>query len=535
MTELDLHRPLSSKRRYAVLAVLCISILMTTLDNTVLNVALPTLSKQLHSSVSDLQWIVDTYTLVFAGLEITAGNIGDRYGRKGVLFGGMAIFGFGSAMSAFSTSSGELIAFRCVMGVGGAFVMPATLAVIMDVFVNPRERAKAIGIWSGASGLGVAIGPILGGILLAHYWWGSVFLINVPVAALGLIAIAFLVPRSKDPRTRPPDVLGSLLSIAGIGLLVWGIIDVPVNGWGDPTVPAGILSGVVLLGFMLLWEKRSSHPMLNMALFRKRRFTAAAASLTLTFFALGGVMFMITQYLQSVLGYSPIKMGLAIAPVSLLLAGGAVASSLLVPRIGTKAVVTAGLAGVVAGLLLLSHLTATEHYTQMLAPLFLIGAGVGMAMPPSTDSIMGSFSHEESGVGSAMNGTALQFGGTLGVAVIGSMLNARYRAGITPLLAGQKLPAQALHYIEGSLSGALAVASYVSSHISAKLGTELSSVAKHYFTLGVNEANLLGAGCTLLGVLIALIFLPSRPHPEDQAREAERLEASKKQHHPPRS
>ncbi len=533
MTELYLHRPLSSKRRYAVLAVLCISILMTTLDNTVLNVALPTLSKQLHSSVSDLQWIVDAYTLVFAGLEITAGNIGDRYGRKGVLFGGMAIFGFGSAMSAFSTSSGELIAFRCVMGIGGAFVMPATLAVIMDVFVDPRERAKAIGIWSGASGLGVAIGPILGGILLAHYWWGSVFLINVPITALGLVAIAFLVPRSKDPRTRPPDVLGSLLSIAGIGLLVWGIIDVPVNGWGDPTVPAGILSGAVILGLMLLWEKRSPHPMLNMALFKKRRFTAAAASLTLTFFALGGVMFLITQYLQSVLGYSPIKMGLAIAPVSLLLAGGAVVSSLLVPRIGTKAVVTAGLAGVVVGLLFLSHLTATEHYTQMLAPLFLIGAGVGMAMPPSTDSIMGSFSHEESGVGSAMNGTALQFGGTLGVAVIGSMLNARYRAGITPLLAGQKLPAQALHYIEGSLSGALAVASYVSSHISTKLGTELASVAKHYFTLGVNEANLLGAGCTLLGVLIALIFLPSRPHPEDQAREAERLEASKKHHHHP--
>ncbi len=522
------HGPLSSKRKAAILAVLCISILMTTLDNTVLNVALPTLARQLHSTVSDLQWIVDAYTLVFAGLEITAGNIGDRYGRKGILFGGMAVFGLGSAMSAFSTSSSELIAFRCVMGVGGAFVMPATLAVIMDVFVDPHERAKAIGIWSGASGLGVAIGPILGGILLAHYWWGSVFLINVPIVVFGLVAIAFLVPPSRDPRTRPPDPIGSMLSIAGIGMLVWGIIDVPINGWGDPTVPAAMAAGAVIMGLMVLWERHSAHPMLNMSLFKKRRFTAAAASLTLTFFALAGVMFLMTQYMQSVLGYSPIHMGFAIAPVSVLLAGGAVLSSFLVPRIGTKIVVSVGLGAIIVGLLLLSSLTVKEQYTSLLAPLFLIGAGVGIAMPPSTDSIMGSFSHEESGVGSAMNGTALQLGGTLGVAVIGSMLNARYRAGITPLLVGQKVPAQALHYIEGSLAGALAVAGYVSSHVNAKLGVELAAVAKHYFTIGVNQANLIGAGCTFLGVLIAFIFLPSRPHPEDQAREAERLETAKR-------
>ncbi len=525
-----LHGIVSSRRRYAILAVLCIAILMTTVDDTVLNVALPTLARQVHSSVSDLQWIVNAYTLVYAGLVITAGNVGDRYGRKGVLFGGMALFGLGSAMSAWSTSSGELIAFRSVMGAGGALVMPATLAVIMDVFIDPRERAKAIGIWSAVSGLGVAVGPILGGALLAHFWWGSVFLINVPVVVVGLGAIALLVPRSRDPRTRPPDPVGSLLSIAGMVLLVWGIIDVPINGWGDPIVPVAMASGAAVLLCLVLWERHSAHPMLNMALFRKRRFTAATASLALTFFALAGVMFLITQYVQSVLGYSPIRMGFAIAPVSVLLAGGAVLSGFLVPRIGTKIVVAAGLAITIGGLLFLSRLTVDEHYTALLAPLFLIGAGVGMVMPAATDSIMGSFSHEESGVGSAMNGTALQLGGTLGVAVIGSVLNARYRAGIEPLLTGQKIPFQAVHYIEGSLAGALAVATYTSRHVSVALGSELAGVAKHWFTVGVNQADLVGAGCTALGVIVALAFLPSKPHPEDRAREEARLEHARRSH-----
>ena len=307
-------------RRWAVLVVLCLSLLVVALDNTILNVALPTLVRELHATDSQLQWIVDGYTIVFAGLMITFGSLGDRVGRRGVLIIGLAVFGTGSALSAFSSSAGELIAFRCIMGVGGALVMPSTLSILTNVFISPKERARAIGIWSGTSGLGVALGPIIGGWLLAHFWWGSVFLVNTPIVAAGLVAVALLVPTSKDPAARRLDPGGTVLSIAGLGLLLWGIIEAPVDGWGDKLVIGALTGGVVLIAAFVSWEMRTDHPMFRMDFFANARFSAASVSVSLVFFALFGAMFLLTQYLQSVLGYTPLEAGVRIAPVALTLA-----------------------------------------------------------------------------------------------------------------------------------------------------------------------------------------------------------------------
>lgn len=444
-------------RRWAILAVLCVSLLVVGLDNTILNVALPTLVRDLHASASQLQWIVDAFTIVYAGLVITAGSLGDRIGRKATLFVGLAIFGLGSGLSAFSGSADELIAFRALMGVGGALVLPSTLSILTNVFVVPAERAKAIGIWSGTSGLGIAIGPIVGGWLLSHFWWGSVFLVNVPVCAIGLLAIALMVPSSKDPAARPADPTGTVLSIAGLGLLLWGIIEAPVYGWTSPSALIGIAAGVVVLGAFVVWERHCDHPMFRMDFFSNPRFSAASVSVALVFFALFGALFLLTQYLQSVLGYSPLSAGLRIAPVALMLALASPASAVLDRRIGTKVTVGAGLAIVAVGMVLLTRLSVTSSYVYVLTAIMVLGLGMGLTLAPSTEAIMGSLPKEEAGVGSAMNGTTIQVGGAVGVAVLGSLLDQRYRSHLGAALALQHAPASLVHTVESSLGAALVV------------------------------------------------------------------------------
>ncbi len=292
------------QRRWWTLAVLCLSLMVIGVDNTILNVALPTLVKDLNATTSQLQWIVDGYTLVFAGLLLTAGSLGDRFGRRRALSVGLAIFGTGSILSALAASPEQLIFMRCLMGIGAALIMPATLSIVTNVFRVPAERARAIAIWAGVSALGIAIGPLAGGYLLEHFYWGSVFLVNVPIVLLALVAGYFLVPDSKDPSAPRLDPIGAVLSIVGLTALVWSIIEAPTKGWGSTSTISGLAVALIILGAFAAWELHSDHPMLNVGFFKNPRFTAASQAITLTFFALFGSLFLITQYLQTVLGYS---------------------------------------------------------------------------------------------------------------------------------------------------------------------------------------------------------------------------------------
>ena len=361
--------------RLATLAVLCVTLLLTSLDTTILNVALPSIVRSLHATSSELQWIVDAYAVVFAGLLLTLGALGDRIGRKWVFMAGLVVFGTGSALAAFSDTPDRLTAARAVMGVGAAALMPCTLSILTNTFAAERERAAAIGIWSGTAGLGVAIGPILGGFLLVRFWWGSVFLINVPIAALGLLASVFLVPNSKNPAAKRSDPMGAVLSIAGFSLLLWGIIEAPDRTWTSPLVlGAFALSAAVLTAFVV-WERRSTHPMLPMRFFRSRRYSAAIGSLAMVLFALLGMFFLLTQYLQFFLGFSPLRTGVAIAPIAAVLLVAAPSSVWLVRRVGTKLVVAGGMALIAIGAGVLAGTSVHDGYARAVPAFALIGLG----------------------------------------------------------------------------------------------------------------------------------------------------------------
>ena len=368
------------------------------------------------------------------------------------------------------------------MGVGAAALMPCTLSILTNTFSGDRERATAIGIWSGTSGLGVAIGPILGGFLLVHYWWGSVFLINVPLAALGLVATFFLVPNSKNPSAGKSDPVGSALSIAGFALLLWGIIEAPNRTWTSPLILGAFAAAAVLIAAFVAWERHSSHPMLPLRFFRNPRYSAAIGALAMVLFALLGMFFLMTQYLQFFLGFSPLRTGLAIGPLALVILLAAPSSIFLVRRLGTKAVVASGMLLIALGTGFLSGTTVHDTYRQALPFLALIGLGVGLALAPSTESIMGSLPRHEAGVGSATSDTSMQLGGALGVAVLGTALNIRFHDTIAPLLAHQPVPPSIVSLIEGSLGGALAVAG----HLPARSGLALAAAARHGFVSGMD-------------------------------------------------
>lgn len=494
-------------RDWVVLAVLCVSLLLVSLDNTVLNVALPTLVRDLHASDTELQWIVDAYSIVFAGLLLVAGSLGDRIGRKWVFLAGLGVFAGGSAASAFSGSPDALIAARAFMGIGSASIMPSTLSILTNVFTDGAARAKAIGIWSGTTGLGIAIGPIVGGWLLDHFWWGSVFLINVPIAVLGLVAAVLVVPNSKNPVVSAPDGVGAVTSVVGLGLLLWGIIEAPEHSWSSPLVLAAIAGGLAVLAAFWWWEGRIDHPLLRLELFASRRFSAAIASMTLVLFTLLGALFLLTQYLQFSLGYTAFQTGLRIGPMALVILVVAPSSSLLVRKLGTKAVVFTGMAVIAVGMAMISHTTVAGSYGDALPAFMLVGIGTGLAFAPSTESVMGSLPLGQAGVGAATNSTALQVGGALGVAVLGSLLNTRYQDHLAPVLVHEPMPAGVHHAIVGSLGGALTVAQ----QIGGRLGAALSTVARDAFVSGLDIACLVGAVAVGVGALVVLALLPSRP------------------------
>lgn len=493
--------------RWWTLGVLCLSLLMVVVDNTIVNVALPTLSTELDASTTELQWIVDAYTLVFAALLLAFGHFGDRFGRKLALQLGLVLFAATSLLAAQATTSTQLIGARALMGIGAALVFPATLAILVNVFTDTKERAAAIGIWSACTGLAVALGPVTGGYLLEHFAWGSIFLVNLPVAAVAILAGWFLVPTSRDPHTGAMDHLGLLLSAAGVGLVVWSIIEAPHLGWTAPAVMVFGLVGVLLVFGFVLWERRCDHPLLDVSLFGNMRFSAASASIAAAFFALFGFIFLITQFLQLVQGYSPLEAGLRTLPFAIATGVTSPIAIVLMHRWGSKVVVSAGLAVMATGFVLASLVDVDTPYVGLtLASMVTIAVGLGLTTGPATESIMGALPANKAGVGSAVNDTTRELGGTLGVAVVGSVFASFYGAALADRLATSAVPTEAAAAAQESMGAALTVAA----SLPAPLGQAVVTAAQESFISGLSAGSLIAAAVAGLGCLVALLWLPAR-------------------------
>jgi DHA2 family multidrug resistance protein-like MFS transporter len=455
--DVPLHaQPAVYQRRWFLLGVLCLSLVMVVMAVSGLNVALPTLQRELGASATMLQWIIDAYALVFAGLLLTSGALGDRFGRKGALLVGLGVFAMGAVVSGLAGSASVVIVGRAVQGAGAALVMPATLSLITAIF-PPEERQRAIAVWVGFAGAGGAIGPIVSGALLDRFWWGSAFLVNVPVVAVTALAVALYSPRSRDDNATPLDPRGALLSLVGLGALLYGIIEGPERGWSDGIVlTTFVVAAVFLVGFVA-WERVAAHPMLPLSFFADRRFSVGSAVVTVSFFVLFGFFFLFSLYLQFVRGYSPLAAGLATLPMAATFIVVSPRSAPLAERIGNGRTIALGLLIVGAGMAVMSQVTTGTSYLVLALALVLLAAGIGITAAPATGSIMSAVPLAKAGIGSAMNDTTREVGGALGIAVFGSIVNSLYRASID--LGGLDLPASATSQIRDSVGGAASAAS----------------------------------------------------------------------------
>ena len=491
-------------RRWVILGVLIVSLLVVVLDNTILNVAMAVIAspdRGLNATQSELAWAINSYTLVFASLLFTAGVIGDRYGRRRILTAGMVLFGLSSLASAYSQSPDQLIAARALMGVGGALILPATLSIISNVF-HPRERARAIGIWVSAVGLGMAIGPITGGALLERFWWGSVFLINVPIVLAGLVAILALVPESRDPAPNRIDIGGVVLSVLGLVSLVYGIIEGGETGrWGAPWVWGSIVTGVVILAGFVAYERRIAFPALDVRLFTNPRFSTAVGVVGLVFFAAMGAFFFSTFYLQMVRGYSPLAAGALLLPFAGAQLLFAPRSAAMVARYGAKKVAVVGMLLTVIALTGMATLDADTPIWLVGALFFIQGAGMANVVPPATEAVISTLPRQKAGVGSAVTNTVRQVGGALGVAVLGSLLSSVYRARIESSVAD--LPAGPRELASESLAGTHAVAAELG-----QTGDSLIAAGNTAFIEAMHWAAGSSALVAVLGALVVLRWLP---------------------------
>ncbi|HEY1281874.1 MAG TPA: DHA2 family efflux MFS transporter permease subunit [Acidimicrobiales bacterium] len=505
-------------RRWMTLGVVCLALVVISIDNTILNVALPSIVRELGAEGSQLQWIIDSYTIVFAGLLLTAGSLGDRFGRKKALMAGLVLFGAFSALASQAGSAPMLIVARGLMGIGGAFIFPTTLSILTNSFAG-RERARAIGIWAGVAGLGIVIGPLAGGLLLEHFAWGSVFLVNVPICTAAVILAYFFVPDSRDPDEGRLDPIGALLSIVALTLLLYGIIEAPNLGWTDAKVVGALVGGAAVLAVFLGWELHSDHPMLDVRFFKNPRFSAASGTITLTFFALFGSTFLLTQYFQFVLGYSPLEAGLMTAPVAVGIMGLAPQAPKFVDRFGTKRVVVAGLLIVAGALCFYASDTIMSSFVGGALVRLMFGAGMGLTTAPATESIMGSLPPGKAGVGSAVNDTTRQTGGALGVAVLGSIFALRYHAVIGE--AGFA-PAAVRPDVKDSIGKALAAAATVGGTV----GQRIVAEARHAFVVSMRVVYATAALVVLCAAFVAWSFLPARAPAEPAVLFDEEVELS---------
>ncbi|MFI9456522.1 MFS transporter [Amycolatopsis sp. NPDC052450] len=416
--------PARDPRRWWILIVLCLSTLVLVVDNMVLTVAVPPLAEDLGATAQDTQWILDSYILVFAGLLLTSGSLGDRFGRRKVMLIGLILFGVASLVAAFASNPLELIVSRAVMGVGGALIMPSTLSILITVF-DDEERRKAMAAWSAVAMLGMIGGPVLGGVLIAWFWWGAVFLINVPIVVIAVIAALTLMPESKGPWQKP-DPLGAILSAAGMTALVWTIIELPKHGITEAGTLVPLTIAVVSLIGFVLWERHTPSPMVPLKLFRKRNFSGGSLSLTLVQIGNGGLLLLLTQYLQFVLGYTPTQAGLAFIPMAVASLLCNTLGATLGQKIGNRALATVGMTVMAAGFGMLATLSANEGFLLPAAALFLLGAGGGLAMPAAIAALMGEVPEEQAGVGSALNDTIQQLGAALGIAILGSIVSSLF-------------------------------------------------------------------------------------------------------------
>ena len=508
------------ERRWYTLAVLCMSLVIITIDNSILNVALPTIVRDLGASGSDLQWIIDAYIIVFASLLLTAGALGDKFGRKGALSVGLLLFGAFSGLASLADSPQLLIAARGLMGIGAAFIFPTTLSILTNTFTG-HERARAIGVWAGVSGIGVALGPMLGGILVEHFYWGSVFLVNVPICVLALVLGYFFIPTSRDPDNRPLDPLGALLSILTLVALLYAIIQAPEEGWLAPDVLASFGAAIVLLGVFAWWEMHTREPMIDVRVFRNPRFSAASSVLTLTSFALYGSVFLLIQYFQFVLGYSPLEAGLLAMPVAIAMMVMSPNAPRLVRRWGTKRVVVVGLLVVAVAMLCYGSNMIMSSFVGGCAVRALFGIGLGLTSAPATESIMGSLPPSRAGVGSAINDTTRQTGGALGVAIIGSVFLAGYHHFADK---AQHLSATSSAAVHDSVGRALELART----LPAKQGGELVALSRQSFVEAMRITYPVAAAFIVFAAFIAWRWLPARGHDEfaSAEEEAEALEIS---------
>jgi len=492
-------------RKWWMLTVTCLSVIVVSLDLTILNIALPAISAALHAGTGDLQWLVDAYSLVFAGVMLPAGMIGDRLGRKRLLLAGLAVFLAASLWCALSVSAGELIAARALMGLGAGIMFPLSLAVVSATF-GDDDGPKAIGILTAVVALGLPLGPVLGGLLLQHFSWHSVFWINVPAACVTLAAGAVLMPESRNSAAPPLDALGALLPAGAVTCLVWGVINGPEHGWTALSTAMLLAGSAVLLAAFLAREHRSANPVIDPALFRDRRFTWGTAATIAVSVALFGILFVVPQYLQSVLGDDPISAGLRLLPMmgGLLVAGGVAGQ--VVRAAGTRLTVATGLALLTGGLAMLSQIHLVTGYAFVAAGLAMCGLGTGAAIAAAMAAVMAAAGGGEAGIGASVNSALRQVGGAIAVAVLGSVLSTTYARDLRPALAA--LPGRGAAEARASITQAAEVASRLPSG-----GSALRSAAGTAFLHGMSIVMFICAGAAALAALTSLGYLPGRAAP----------------------
>lgn len=495
-------------RRWVVLGVLSAALALISLDNTIVNVALPSLQEDLDASTAELQWVVDAYSVLFAGSLLLAGSLGDRFGRRRVLVIGLIVFGAGSLAAGFASNALALTAFRAIMGIGGAFIMPSTLSILVQVFRAPRERAQAIGIWAAVAGVGVALGPIIGGLLLEHFSWHAVFLVNPPLIVLVLLATLAFVPESLDESRPALDMRGAALSSLGLVALVVTIIELPEEGVSGTTITTAVVAAGALAAFAW-WEGRATRPLLPMSLFRQSTFVIAIITVGLVYFALMGAFFLLPQFLQLVQAMTPLQSGIAMLPGAGGLLVASLASPSLAARIGARATVVTGLAVVAGGLALASLYAIHTSLWFISLTLGMIGIGMGLTLPQATNAVLGSVPRERSGMGSAVNDAVGELGGSFGVAILGAVMSTFYRSDIEAAISAlgdraREVPGEVLDAVRESLASA----SLAAARLGESEGAAVREATGAAFVDGMTWALLIGAAIVMAGLVLAWRMFP---------------------------